>query len=79
MSGSQLLADLNANKLSIDELRIERLKTEFVEDTATETGFAGISGRYEGRPFAGTFRYTLLYVKQNDAWQAVFLQVANVQ
>lgn len=79
LSRSQLLADVNANKLSIDELRTERLKTEFVDDTATETGFAGISGHYNGKSFAGTFRYTLLYAKQNDAWKAVFLQVANLQ
>jgi ketosteroid isomerase-like protein len=76
---AQLIADLSAKRLVVDEIQTETFKTESTGDTATETGFLRAGGQYDGKRFSGNFRYTILYSKRNDKWKAVFLQTPSFQ
>ncbi len=39
-------------------------------DTAILTGTTTITGQRRGQPFAGTYRYTHVFVRRDDRWQA---------
>lgn len=70
------LDDLKPNQgFSIDDFRLDDLRVRVFDNAAIVTGRQILEIRYNRQPLTSLFRYTRVYVKRGDRWQAVAQQL----
>jgi len=65
--------------LRIDPYTVEDFGVRVYGDTALLTGRIRMSGVSEGKPFQSHFRYIDVYVKRDDLWKVVSIQVTRIR
>lgn len=74
-------ADLDAHRAGVLRLSTLAPSEERVQrygDTAVVTVRMEVAGTYAGAPFAGTFRYTRVWLKRPEGWRVVAGHVSQV-
>ena len=68
--------DLKPNPgLAIDDFQIDDIRVRLFDNTAIVTGREILELRYNKQPLTNLLRYTRVYVKRGDRWQAVAQQL----
>ena len=70
--------DRVAPDLQIDPYTVEEFEVRVYGDAALLTGRMRISGRYQGKPIAGHYRYTDIYVRRDGRWKVVSVQLTRM-
>jgi ketosteroid isomerase-like protein len=78
LNRSQLLADIKSGDLSYESVTTDDVSVHIYGDTAVETGHGVVKGKYKDQDLSGEFRYSIVFVKRQDSWQAISIQVARV-
>ena len=71
----ELIDRIASNSNSLDRHEFSEINLRLFGDTAIVTGRLSGAGTDNGVPFEFSQRYTRVYVKRNDNWQAVATQV----
>lgn len=78
--GKQVMANIDAN----DDLVNQSIVTDEIEvrvygdDAAVVTGRATVVSRFKDRDLSGQYRYTRVYVRQQENWQIVAYQATRI-
>lgn len=62
-------------KLEIAPYTVEDFDVRLYGNVALFSGRTSMKGRYDGRPFAGRYRYIDVYVRREGKWQIVSVQM----
>ncbi len=74
LTKAQVLADFSSSDYDIDLLVNEDIRVRVFGNAAVATARGRVKGRYKGRDASGQFRYTRVWIKRHDRWQAVAAQ-----
>jgi len=69
---------LMAPELEIDPYTVEDFDVRLYGDVALLSGRTRLTGRYQGEPFASHYRYIDIYVRRDDAWKIVSVQISPI-
>lgn len=67
--------DIMDPKLVIDPYTVEDFEVRIYGDTALLSGRTYMTGRHDGKPFSSNYRYIDIYVRREDAWKIVSVQI----
>lgn len=62
-------------KLEIDPYTVADFDVRLYGNVALLSGRTSMTGRYDGKPFAGHYRYIDVYVRREGKWQIVSVQI----
>jgi hypothetical protein len=71
---AQNLLEIATGDLRLTAVRYDSLAVRIYGTVAVLTGIADNVGAYRGLPFSGRIRYTRIFVRREDRWQAVLMQ-----
>jgi hypothetical protein len=78
MNKTQLTSALLSADLTIEVIDIDDIGVRIYEKTAIESGHARVKGKYLLQDFSGQFRFSTIFVRRQEAWQLVSIQVARI-
>jgi ketosteroid isomerase-like protein len=64
--------------LQIDPYTVEELDVRLYGDVALLSGRTRMTGRYQGKPFTSHYRYIDVYVRRNNEWKVVSVQISPI-
>ncbi len=67
--------NLVSPKLEIDPYTVEDFDVRVYGNVALLSGRTSMKGRYDGKPFAGSYRYIDVYIRKDGKWQIVSVQI----
>ena len=70
--------DIASGDLKLTSVKYEDLAVRVYGDVAILTGVADNIGTARGIPFTGKVRYTRVFVRRNNRWQAVLMQQTSI-
>jgi ketosteroid isomerase-like protein len=70
--------DLVSPDLVIDPYTVEDFDVRLYGDTALLAGRTRMTGRYQGKPFTGHYRYIDIYVRRSGEWKIVSVQISKI-
>jgi ketosteroid isomerase-like protein len=73
-SKSDNLREIATGALKLLTIRFDSLTVRVYGDVAILMGIADNTGMFRGVPFSGRIRYTRIFVRRQDGWQAVAMQ-----
>ena len=79
ISREQFLSMIASGKLQHDEMTLESPVVRIYGTTATVSGVATSSGKYEGHPFKTRERSTDVFVRREGRWQCVLTQLTSLK
>jgi ketosteroid isomerase-like protein len=65
-------------KLSIDPYTVEEFDVRIYGDTALLSGRTHMTGKYDGQAFESNYRYIDIYVRKDDTWKIVSVQITSL-
>jgi ketosteroid isomerase-like protein len=65
-------------KLTIDPYTVEEFEVRLYGDTALLSGRTDMTGKYDGKAFASSYRYIDIYVRRGGAWKIVSVQITKL-
>jgi ketosteroid isomerase-like protein len=65
--------------LKVRSARIDEIKVRLFGNTAVVTGHSVSEGSYAGKPFGANLRFTDVFVKRKQGWQAVASHASAIQ
>ena len=75
----QFLAEISDPKFDPSIMNVQDLKIEFYGDTAIVVGVYHTKGKYNGKPYEHTGRFTDTWVRVNSAWKCVASHTSLIQ
>jgi ketosteroid isomerase-like protein len=72
------IRDITSGDLKLTSVKYEDLTVRVFGDVAILTGIADNTGTARGIPFTGRVRYTRVFVRRNNRWQAVLMQQTSI-
>lgn len=79
LNRTQVTTDLKSGDLSYESITTDDVTLHVYGETAVKSGHAVVKGKYKAQDIGGEFRYSVVFAKQKDDWQAVSVQVARVK
>jgi ketosteroid isomerase-like protein len=76
---SEIVKGFQSKSFKYDSRQISDLKIRVYGNTAVVTGRSNQKGAENGKDYSGDYRFTRVYVKQNDRWLTVALQATLIQ
>lgn len=73
-SKSDNLREIATGAMKLLTIRFDSLTVRVYGDVAILMGIADNTGTFRGMPFSGKIRYTRIFVRRPDGWQAVAMQ-----
>ena len=64
--------------LLIDPYVVEEFDVRLYGDVALLSGRTRMTGKYRGKPFASDYRYIDVYVRRDDEWRIVSVQISPI-
>jgi ketosteroid isomerase-like protein len=68
------IKDIASGDLRLTSVKYEDLTVRVVGDVAILTGVANNTGTARGIPFSGRVRYTRVFLRRDNRWQAILMQ-----
>jgi ketosteroid isomerase-like protein len=65
-------------KLTIDPYTVEDFEVRLFGDTALLSGRTDMTGKYDGKVFASSYRYIDIYVRRGGVWKIVSVQITKM-
>ena len=65
-------------KLTIDPYTVEDFEVRLYGDTALLSGRTDMTGKYDGKVFASSYRYIDIYVRRGGVWKIVSVQITKM-
>jgi ketosteroid isomerase-like protein len=78
MPRSQVTSALNSAELTYEAIKVDDVSVRVFGDTAVAVGYAMVKGKYKEQGFDRQFRFSAVFAKRQNIWQAVSVQVALV-
>jgi ketosteroid isomerase-like protein len=78
LTKAQVLAELDSGERKLESGTIDDVDVRFFDDVAVVTGRTAATGSYQGTSVSVSFRFTDVFVKQNDKWRAVASQATMI-
>jgi len=78
MTRGQFLTELSSGALRYDSIGVDNISLHVYGDTVVETGYCLVTGKHNERDKGGQFRYSAIFVKGQEHWQAVNLQLTRL-
>lgn len=78
MNRTQVVSALNSGELAYESINIDDATVRVYGDTAVESGHAVVKGKYKEQDLSGQFRLGAAFVKKQEGWQVVSIQIARV-
>ncbi len=75
---SQFLADVSSGELKYESIRADNTSVHVYGNTVVETGYCLVRARRREGDIGGEFRYTATFVKADEGWRAVSLQITRL-
>ena len=75
----QFLTEISDPKFDPAAMNVQGLKIEFYKDTAIVVGIYHTKGKYAGKPYEHTGRFTDTWVRDNSAWKCVASHTSLIQ
>jgi ketosteroid isomerase-like protein len=72
------VAEIVDPKLTIDPYTVEEFEVRLYGDTALLSGRTDMTGKFDGKPFASSYRYIDIYVRRNGVWKIVSVQITKL-
>jgi ketosteroid isomerase-like protein len=73
------MRDIASGDLRLLTVKCEDMTVRLYGDVAVLVAVADNTGTFRGVPFSGRIRYTRVFVRRNDRWQAVAMQQTMLQ
>ncbi len=70
--------DLVSPELQIDPYRVEDFEVRLYSHVALLSGRTRMTGRYQGKSFTSHYRYIDIYVRKDERWKIVSVQISKI-
>lgn len=79
MTKEEDLAVLRSGDIKYESVGLEGQSVRMYGDTGIVTGQANVKGRYRTFDISGAYRYTVIFARRAQRWQAVASQMTRIQ
>jgi len=73
------MLEISSGALKLRSVSYDSLSVKVYGNVAILTGIADNVGEFRGMPFSGKIRYTRIFVRRDERWQAVVMQHTPMQ
>ena len=74
----QKMANIDENLVQ-ESIETDEIQVRVFDNAAVVTGRARVKGRFKDEDISGQFRYTRVYVRQQERWQMVAYQATRIK